>query len=252
MTAPRRTATGLAIAGRAVRVGGTSVTITGTNLNGVTGVVFGTLFAGFSSINSTTIQATSPEGAGTVDVSVVTSAGTTAITAADQFTYTSPPPAPTVTSVFPNFGAVAGGTVITLGGGNFVGVTAVKFGNTNATSFCSQAGSTGNMKPGAAPAGRLAGPVDVTVVNGGGTSPISSADVYTYSGTASAPAIGSITPTSGPAAGGTVVTISGAGFSGATAVKFGTQLATNISVHNDEVMTATSPEQEAASVDMSA
>ena len=91
--------------------GGTSVTITGTNFNGVTGVFFGTLFAGFSTVNSTTINATAPEGAGTVDVTVVTGTGTTAITAADQFTYTSAPPAPTVTSVFPNFGAVAGGTV---------------------------------------------------------------------------------------------------------------------------------------------
>ena len=219
--------------------GGASVTITGTNFSGVTQVSFGTFAVSFNVVNSTTINATTPEGAGTVDVTVTTGAGTTAITAADQYTYTGAPPAPSVTSVFPNFGAVAGGTVITLGGGNFVGVTAVKFGGVNATSFALQPGSTGNMSA-VAPAG-VAGPVDVTVTNAGGTSTISSADVYTYSGSATAPAMGSITPTSGPAAGGTVVTLTGAGFSGATAVKFGAQAATNVQVRNDEVIVATSP-----------
>jgi hypothetical protein len=55
------------------------------------------------------------------------------------------------------------------------------------------------------------------------------------------PAITSISPSSGPAGGGTAVTIQGSGFSGATAVLFGGASATGISVQGDTVVVATSP-----------
>ena len=47
-----------------------------------------------------------------------------------------------------------------------------------------------------------------------------------------APVVTSISPTSGPAAGGTTVTITGSGFTGATAVDFGTTPATSFTVNN--------------------
>jgi IPT/TIG domain len=56
-----------------------------------------------------------------------------------------------------------------------------------------------------------------------------------------APAITSISPSSGPAAGGTAVTIQGTGFTGATAVLFGGAAATGVSVEGDTVIVATSP-----------
>jgi len=56
-----------------------------------------------------------------------------------------------------------------------------------------------------------------------------------------APAITSISPSSGPAGGGTAVTIQGSGFTGATAVLFGGAAATGISVEGDTVIVATSP-----------
>ena len=62
------------------------------------------------------------------------------------------------------------------------------------------------------------GQVDVTVVGPGGTSATSSADQFTY---LAAPTVTGISPTSGPEAGGTSVTITGTGFTGATAVNFG-------------------------------
>jgi len=72
--------------------GGTSVTITGTNFIGTTAVKFGANNATSFTINSATqITATSPAGTvGTVDIRVTTPAGTSAISANDQFTYTSP------------------------------------------------------------------------------------------------------------------------------------------------------------------
>ena len=80
--------------------GGTSVTITGTNFTGATAVSFGgTAAASFSVNSATSITAASPgHAAGTVDVTVTTSGGTSATSASDQFTYTtSPTPTPTPT-----------------------------------------------------------------------------------------------------------------------------------------------------------
>ena len=50
-----------------------------------------------------------------------------------------------------------------------------------------------------------------------------------------------LSPTTGPAAGGTLVTITGTSFTGATAVDFGTTPATNLTVVNDTTITADSP-----------
>jgi hypothetical protein len=68
--------------------GGTSVTITGTGFNCVTGVKFGTATATFTVVNSTTITATSPAGSvGPVDVTVTNCNGTSPTNPNDQFTY---------------------------------------------------------------------------------------------------------------------------------------------------------------------
>jgi hypothetical protein len=56
-----------------------------------------------------------------------------------------------------------------------------------------------------------------------------------------APVVSSISPTSGPSAGGTSITISGTGFTGATGVKFGSTAATGYTVDSDTSITATSP-----------
>ena len=73
--------------------GGTSVTITGTNLTGALVVDFGsTPAASFRATNSTTIAATSPAGTGTANVTVTTPSGTSAVTSADLFTFVAPPP----------------------------------------------------------------------------------------------------------------------------------------------------------------
>jgi hypothetical protein len=58
---------------------------------------------------------------------------------------------------------------------------------------------------------------------------------------ASAQTVTSISPSSGPTAGGTSVTITGSGFTGATSVSFGTTTAASFSVVSDTQVTATSP-----------
>jgi hypothetical protein len=74
--------------------GGTVVTITGANLGtaATARVLFGSTPATILSDNGTTIEALSPPGlAGLVTVTVTTPGGTSAVSAADQFTYIGPP-----------------------------------------------------------------------------------------------------------------------------------------------------------------
>ncbi len=69
-------------------LGGTTVTITGSELAGATAVSFGPKPAASFSVESPeTITATSPPGSGSVDVTVHTVHGTSAVSAADKFTY---------------------------------------------------------------------------------------------------------------------------------------------------------------------
>ncbi|HEX4220636.1 MAG TPA: IPT/TIG domain-containing protein, partial [Acidimicrobiales bacterium] len=56
-----------------------------------------------------------------------------------------------------------------------------------------------------------------------------------------APTVTSVSPATGPAAGGTAVTITGTGFTGATAVKFGSNAGTAVTVVSDTEITVTSP-----------
>jgi hypothetical protein len=71
--------------------GGTKLTITGSNFTGATAVKFGSTAATtFTVSSSRQINATSPPGSGTVDVTVTTPAGTTTAGPADWFTYLQP------------------------------------------------------------------------------------------------------------------------------------------------------------------
>ncbi|MGX0962453.1 hypothetical protein AB7M63_002902 [Bradyrhizobium japonicum] len=211
--------------------GGTIVTITGANLSGATAVTFGaTAAAGFTVNSATQITATSPAGTGTVDVRVTTVGGTSASSAADQFSYAA---TPAVTSVAPNAGSTTGGTSVTITGTALSGATAVKFGATNATSFTVNSATSITA---VSPAG--AGTVDITVTTPGGTSATSASDQFSYT---PAPTVGSISPNSGSAIGGISVAITGTGFTGATAVKFGANNATSFTVNSATSITATSP-----------
>ena len=152
--------------------GGTSVVITGTSFTGATLVSFGTSSASFTVNSATQITATSPAGAGTVDVTVTAPIGTSATSAADRFTYIPPP---TVTSIAPNNGPIVGATAVTITGANFTGATAVRFGSNSATFTVSSATQIAANSPAGS-----AGTVDVTVTTPGGTSATSASDHFSY------------------------------------------------------------------------
>ena len=81
------------------QAGGTTVIIIGTGFGAATAVDFGGVAAVFTIDSDTQIMATSPAGAGTVDVTVTTDAGTSATSSADQFSYASGPLSLVVTTL---------------------------------------------------------------------------------------------------------------------------------------------------------
>ena len=224
-------------------VGGNKVTVDGTALNGASSVMFGSSAATDVVVSSagTSLTAIAPtESAGTVDVTVTTPGGTSALTAADQYTYL----APTVTAITPTQGPGAGGTKVTVDGTALRGTTSVMFGSVAATGVV--VSSTGTSLTALAPA-ESAATVDVTVITPGGTSATSSADQYTYL----APAVTAIKPTLGPGAGGTKVTVDGTALRGATSVMFGSLAATGVVVSSTGTsLTAVAPAQSAGTVDV--
>ncbi len=226
--------------------GGTSVTITGTDLTGTTAVNFGSVPAVSWVVNSSTsITAVSPaQAAATVDITVTTTAGTSSTGAGDQFTY-SAASTPSITSVSPSSGSVLGGDTITINGSNFTGATAVAFGTTQATSFTV---ISDNAIVVTAPAGAAA-TVDITVTTYAGTSSTGSSDHYTYTAV-SAPTITSLGTTSGTSGGGTSVTITGTNLLSTTAVYFGAEPATSFVVVSSTQIQAVSPPQAAGAYDV--
>ena len=214
--------------------GSTIVSVTGTGFLSATAVKFGTNAGTSLSIASdTSLTISSPSGsAGTVDVTVTNPTGTSSTSPNDQFTYYAPP---TVTAVSPAYGAIGGGTSVTVTGTNLTGETAVNFGATPGSSVSVNGGGTTLTVT--TPAHTL-GQVDVTVVTPGGTSATSSADQYTYETT---PTVTAISPAAGPTAGATTVTVTGTGFLSATGVKFGANSGTSLSISSDTSLTITSP-----------
>src|SRR6185437_5148087 len=215
--------------------GGTPVTIIGTGFTGATSVSFGGTPVVPTVVSDTQITVSTPtHAAGTFPVVVTTPAGASTSNAFSSFTFTgSATGAPVVTAISPTTGPVGGGTLVTVTGTGFTGATSVNFGGTTAVPTVVSDTSLTVTSP-----AHAAGTVDVLVTNGVGTSAASTADQFTY-GTR-LPVLTSLSPTSGPITGGTVVTLTGTGFTGATAVMFGTTSVTP-TINSDTSITVTSP-----------
>ena len=209
--------------------GGTAVTITGANFAAGATVTFGVAAATNVVVaNGTTITATTPPGsAGGVTVAVMV--GGQSGNLPSGFTYAV---IPTVSSVSPNSGAIAGGTAVTITGTNFAAGATVAFGASAATNVVVVNGTTITATT---PAGSI-GSVTVTVTVNGLSGSL--ANGFTY---ALPPTVSSVSPGIGSTTGGTAVTIMGTNFVAGTTVTFGATLATNIVVVNGTTITATTP-----------
>ena len=152
-------------------VGGTAVTITGTNFAAGATVTFGgTAATNVIVASATQITATTPaKAAGAVTVTVTVNGQSGSLT--NGFTYVA---LPTVSSVAPNTGSTAGGTPVTITGTNFIAGATVTFGAATATSVVVVNGTTITA---ATPAGS-AGAVAVTVTVSGQSGSLASGFTY--------------------------------------------------------------------------
>jgi alpha-tubulin suppressor-like RCC1 family protein len=214
--------------------GGTAVTIAGAHLEEATAVKFGGADAeSFGAKSSGEIIAITPPGTGTVAVTVKTPYGSTS---AAQFTYVHTGVPPVIKKMSLKKGPAAGGTSIVITGENFTYATAVAFGQIPAASFkvISQSEITAES-----PAD-TSGIVDVIITSPYGTNTPSGKDHFRFEN----PIITSVTPESGPIAGGTIVRVTGSGFAlgeGTTTFKFKKEPATFVECPSTSECTMIAP-----------
>ncbi|HEU5222494.1 MAG TPA: IPT/TIG domain-containing protein [Candidatus Lumbricidophila sp.] len=186
--------------------GGTSVVVTGTGFTNASDVRVDGATVPFTVTDDSHITLTTNAHApSTVDVSVTTPTGTATLPA--SFTFLPAPVGPTAASLTPDSGPEAGGTVVTVTGTGFVsGSTDVNIGGATVPATVTSPTTLTFTTPAHAP-----GNVAVSVTTPAGTS----SDIpggFTFLPAPVGPTAASLTPDSGPEAGGTVVTITGSGF----------------------------------------
>ncbi|MCC6388181.1 MAG: IPT/TIG domain-containing protein [Dehalococcoidia bacterium] len=234
---------------------GTTVQIYGTGfLTGQTTVTFGGVTITPTVNGSTWLTVTSPSifSNQVVDVLVtVAGVGTSVNTSADNYTYGCGSGTVTVTQVSPTCGQNLTATLVTITGTGFInGQTTVAFGGVQGTSVNVSSSTTLTVYT---PASLSNTAVDVIVnVAGVGSSTDTAADNFTFGlGTCGSPTVVSVSPSSGPVAGGTTVTITGTNFvSGATSVSFGGAAGTSVTVSNSTSLTVVSPAHAGGQVDV--
>lgn len=206
--------------------GGATVVLTGTGLVGATSVLFGTVEAASFTVDSPTqITVTSPAGADSVNITIVTPFGTSNGLA---FRYGD---APAQTSLNPAAGLTTGGASVVITGSGLTGATAVTFDGISATSFVVDSDT---QLTAVSPAHASGAVSVVTTTPFGASNPLT----FTYE---APPTISSLSPASGPMAGGTNVVITGTGFVSATSVRFGSTPAPSFVVNSATQISAQSP-----------
>lgn len=160
--------------------GGTTITLTGTNLTGATAVLVGgsTAFI-VTVVSANTVTAVTPAGTGQQPIRVTTPAGTGTLLGS-VFTYIAAPTITAPNGISPSTGPTVGGMPFTVSGTNFSGATDVKVGGVSATSIVVV--SATNITA-ISPAGTV-GPKAVSVTTPGGTATTSPANGMTLSNVA--------------------------------------------------------------------
>jgi IPT/TIG domain len=227
--------------------GGTIVTINGSNFTSGTQTTAPSV--SFGGVAATNVRVVSPiqlsatvppHSSGSVSVEVTTADGASA-SVPSAFTYSNS--APAISGISPNSGDTTGGTVVTIAGSNFVSGATVSFGGSasSSVSFVSS-----NQLKATTPA-HAAASVNVVVTNPDGTSATVTGG-FTF-GTSSL-TVSSVSPVSGPAAGGTTVTITGVNFQTGVSVTFGGLAATSVTLSNSSTIVAVTPTHSSGSVDV--
>ncbi|MFT4293991.1 MAG: IPT/TIG domain-containing protein [Micropruina sp.] len=213
--------------------GGTVVTLTGTGFTGATAVLFAGKPGSKLTVSSDTrLTVTAPPGYATVNVRVVTAAGTSAPSAEAKYRYVEPP---RVIRVYPDAARLGKKVEVEISGTGFVDVTKVMFGNSRATDIRVTSESRITVT---SPAFYKSDAVDVQVVTAHGTS---KPGTYTRFHAVPAPWLHWLTPSSGPATGGNTVTVHGSALVRPQTVIFGDKAGSNLKSLDDNTLTVTVP-----------
>lgn len=217
--------------GRGPEAGGQTVTLTG-NFQAVTAVDFGaTPASSFEVLSEDEIKAVVPPGHGTVDVTVINTAGSSAAQARDHWQYHAQP---TITSLSPPYGFAYKNddTLVTVHGEHFLAPLSVtEDGRTRPTEVLSETELSVSLE-------HSAGTVELRAVNAGGTSPAMPADVFDF---VTRPQISSIAPSQGVEEGGTSVTIRGLNLGYSPVVRFGSVVASLTHASEEEIVALAPP-----------
>ncbi|MEU4345259.1 IPT/TIG domain-containing protein, partial [Nocardia sp. NPDC023852] len=205
--------------------GGNVVILSGTRFTGTSAVHFDANTAvSFTVVSDTEITAVVPAGTGSVNITVTTAGG---VSNPVVYSYV---PAPALAAVVSDAGPEAGGNPVTIIGSGLATATTVIFGQAPAPAFTVVSDSEIRA---VAPAG--AGTAAVTVETVGGTS---DGALYKF---IPAPTLASVDPGAGPETGGNTVTLTGGGFTGASAVDFGPAAAVSFTVVSGTEISAVVP-----------
>lgn len=203
--------------------GGNTVTINGAHFLAGATVHFGsTPSSSVTFVSSTQLKAVAPgQSTGSVNLTVTTPGGTSAISAADLYAYGPP----TISSFTPSSGIT--GSTVTINGSAYARGVVVKFGTRTSPSVTILSGT--QIKA-TVPNGAVPATISVSDAQGSATSSTS------FTPTLS---ITSFSPSSGPT--GTVVTINGRGFNGSSTVKFNGVTASSLTRVSSSELQATLP-----------
>ncbi|MFT4215583.1 MAG: IPT/TIG domain-containing protein [Micropruina sp.] len=212
--------------------GRTQITVTGSGFTGAKRVLFGWKTGwNLKVLTDTRLTVTAPPGWSTVGVRVVTDRGISKVSEHTRYRYVA---APRVFALRPDSAGTDNPAKVTIVGDNFLDVSTVMFGNSAGTDLrvWSEHKLTVTTPP------REAGTTTVRVITAYGSSKSGRQARFTF---VASPRVSGISPTTGPAAGGTTVTVVGLGFSTATRVTFGGTPAANLKVLTDRKLTVTAP-----------
>ena len=151
--------------------------------------------------------------------------------------------APAVTALSARSGRAAGGTTMKITGSNLASTGAVRFGTVRAA-FQTAVVKNATQLTVIVPPSATGGVVGVTVENPAGTS---AATTYTYF---APPVVDTLSTSTTSAVGGTEITITGSGLSGATAVRLGTGTARDVKVLSPTSLRFTTRPRAAGTVDV--
>ncbi len=219
------------------------ITISGSNFTGVTKVSFGSLSVPFTIVKSTRLQAVAPVAVvdGPVDITITTGAGTSEPVPADVYEFQAE--FPSVEAVTPEIGP--SGETVMLEGEGFIGTSKVSFEGVPAASFeVINDGLIRAVTPEHATE-RVA--IVITTPLGTSRSACGSGKCPPIAHYKFRPQITSVSPASGPLAGGTPITLTGTGFNpGYSRIDIGTLEVISVNCSSETSCTALTPAQKTA------